>query len=183
MTDERIIELYWRRDESAVAETDAVYGKYCFTVANNVLRSSGDSDACVNDTYMALWQNIPPARPKRFRSYIAAITRNIALNMLDYLRADKRYDGGAVVLDEFWECIPDGSVSIDDDLVMKEAINGFLASLKKETRIIFMQRYWYFFSVKEISRMSGVSESNVKVILHRTRLQFKEYLERREISI
>lgn len=183
MTDERLIDLFWRRDESAIVETDRAYGRYCHTVARNILGADGDTGSCVDDTYMSVWQNIPPTRPSCFRAYIARITRNIALNMLDYFRADKRRDNSALVLDEFWECVPSGDMPIDDDIILREAINGFLATLKPDTRRIFMQRYWYFYSVREIARSAKMTETNVKVILHRTRKDFKSYLERREISI
>jgi RNA polymerase sigma-70 factor (ECF subfamily) len=127
---------------------------------------------------------MPPHKPGRLSTFLGKLTRNIALNRYLHDHAEKRYAPTELVLHEVEEILPD-PVSEDtaDEIVLKDAINGFLASLPQQTRIIFVRRYWYLSSVKEIARDLGVKESSVKVILHRTRNQFKEYLEKEGIYV
>lgn len=176
MEDEKIIELYWERDETAIRESEKKYGKYCYSVAYNILHSFEDSAECVNDTFCGAWNAIPPERPSKLQCFFARITRNIAIDRFRYDNAQKRSAEVETAIDEYWECIPNGDAPIADELALKQAINGFLASLDKRTRVIFMRRYWYSMSVKDIAYAMRLSESNVSVILHRTRSKFKEYL-------
>lgn len=177
MEDSGIIDLYFARSEEAIRESEAKYGKYCYAIAHNILASKEDAEECVNDTYTNAWGSIPPQRPNSLRHFLGRITRNLAINRMDYNQAKKRSENMTVVWDEYCECMPQKE-SLENQVVLKDAINGFLASLKKQTRIIFLQRYWYFCSVQEIAKNLHLSESNVKVTLHRTREQFKEYLDR-----
>ncbi len=184
MEDSKIIEMYWQRNEDAIKHTQDKYGRYCHSIAYNILCSDEDAKECVNDTYVKTWNAIPPARPTRFSAFIGKITRNLALDRYDAAKAQKRDGGISESLDELAECIPDaqgGEFTADGDL--GEAINGFLAQLSKRKRIIFMQRYWYCCSVKDIALNLGMSESNVKVSLMRTRNDFREYLTRKGINI
>lgn len=184
MEDSKIIELYWQRNEDAIKQTQDKYGRYCHSIAYNILCSDEDAKECVNDTYVKTWNSIPPTRPTRFSSFIGKITRNLALDRYDVSKAQKRDGGILESLDELAECIPDvqgGEIAADAEL--GEAINGFLAELSKRKRIIFMQRYWYCCSVKDIALNLGMSESNVKVTLMRTRNEFREYLTRKGINI
>lgn len=183
MEDSKIIDLYFERSQSAISETQKKYGRYCHTVAYNVLYSDEDAEECVNDTYLKAWQSIPPHRPTLLSSFLGRITRNLALDRYDQRTAQKRGGTTELVLEEISECIPDTSGEDGSDEALKNAINKFLASLPKRTRIIFMQRYWYLSSISEISKSLGVSESNVKVILMRTRKKFKAHLEKEEIFI
>ncbi len=182
MEDREIVELFFVRSEEAIRESEAKYGKYCYTIAYNILCSNEDSEECVNDTYVNAWESIPPQRPQSLRCFLGCITRNLALNRYDYNTAKKRSEKITVVWEEYYESVPDG-VSIENQFALKEAINRFLASLKKQTRIIFLRRYWYFCTVKEIADGMHLSESNVKVILHRTRSSFKEFLEKEGILV
>ena len=185
MEDEKIVELYFERSEAAITETQTKYGKYCFTVAINILYSKEDAEECVNDTYARAWESIPPQKPRILSAFLAKITRNLALDRYDRIKAHKRSDCAESALEELGECIPysDGGMDAADELALKEAINGFLASLKEQTRVIFMRRYWYLCSVSEIAKSLGLSESKVKVTLMRTRLKFKMYLEQQGIII
>lgn len=183
MEDEKIITLYWERDENAIRETDIKYGKYCYTIAHNILHSHEDSEECVNDTWNGAWNAIPPAKPTKLKSFLARITRNIAIDRYRYENAQKRSAEIEIAIDEYWECIPNQDASIDDEVVIKRAINGFLSSLDKNTRIIFMRRYWYSMSVKDIADSMHLSESHVSVILHRTRSKFKMYLTKEGIFV
>lgn len=183
MEDSKIIDLYFERSQSAISETQKKYGRYCHTIAYNVLYSNEDAEECVNDTYLRAWQSIPPHRPSCLSSFLGRITRNLALDRYDEKTAQKRGGSLDLALEEISECLPDTHGEDRNDKAIKDAINSFLASLPKRTRIIFMQRYWYLSSISEISLSLGISESNVKVILMRTRNKFKAHLEKEEIFI
>ena len=183
MEDERIVMLYWNRNKNAIRETEIKYGKYCYTIAHNILHSHEDSDECVNDTWNAAWQAIPPEKPTVLRCFLARIARNIAIDRYRHNSAQKRGAETASIMDEYWECIPNKAAPMEDDLVLKQAINGFLASLDPRTRVIFMRRYWYSMSVKEIADSMHLSNSHISVILHRTRSKFKEYLTKEGILV
>ncbi len=176
MEDEKIVMLYWERDENAIRETEQKYGKYCYTIAYNILHSREDSDECVNDTWSGAWDAMPPEKPTKLQSFLARITRNIAIDRLRYDGAQKRGAEVESAIDEYWECIPNKDAPIEDEFLLKQAINGFLATLDIRTRVIFMRRYWYSMSVKDIANGMHLSESHVSVILHRTRSKFKDHL-------
>ena len=176
MEDEKIVLLYWKRDEDAIRQTERRYGHYCHTIAYNVLCSHEDADECVNDTYDGAWRAIPPQKPNRLASFLGRITRNLAIDRLRYNSAQKRGLEVESAIEEYWECIPNGDAAVEDEMELKRAINGFLASLDAKTRVIFMRRYWYSMSVRDIAVRMRLSESNVSVILHRTRNKFKDYL-------
>lgn len=186
MEDSKIVELYLQRDENAIKETKIKYEKYCSYIANNILNSTLDTEECVNDTYLATWNSIPPNEPKSLRAYVGKIVRNIALNRYNANKAKKRNDSIAVVLDELNEVIGDSESdgrNLTDELTLKYALNAFVGSLKQETREIFVRRYWYLSSIKEIASDYGLSESKVKVTLLRTRELLREFLRKEEIVI
>lgn len=184
MDDIRIVELYWERSEEAVAQTQEKYGRYCHSIAYNVLHSDEDAEECVNDTYIKAWDSIPPNRPRKLSAYLGRITRNIALDRYERDRAQKRGGITELALDELCECIADDSeVSDTSESALGEAINGFLSTLGKRTRIVFVRRYWYLYSIEDIAHQMDMSESNVKVTLLRARRKFKEYLEKEGIVI
>ena len=184
MEDNRIVELYLERSETAIAETQKKYGKYCHYIAYNILNSNPDAEECVNDTYIKVWDSIPPQKPKLFKSFIGRITRNLALDRYDREHAIKRSGNTDLVYEEIGECLPDDDGrEMSDEIALRDAINGFLESLPEETRIIFMRRYWYLSPIGHIAGDLGLSSSNVKVILMRTRKKFKAYLEKEGICL
>lgn len=183
MEDKKIVALYWARNESAISESEAKYGKYCYSVAYNVLHSHEDSEECLDDTWVGAWRAMPPERPSKLSSFLARITRNVAIDRYRRYSAEKRSAELDMAIDEFWECIPSGDAPIDEELGLKEAINGFLAGLEPKARVIFMRRYWYSMSVKDIAESMHISETHVSVILHRTRSKFKEYLTKEGIFL
>ena len=182
MEDERIVELFWERSEEAIKETKSKYGSYCRRIAFNILANDQDAEECENDTYLRAWEAMPPHRPTRLASFLGRITRNVALNRYAHDRAQKRAPGIEVVYEELSDLISDDREG-DDETALAEAISGFLSTLPKEARIVFVQRYWYFCPVKVIAQSRGLSESNVKVTLMRTRKKFKEYLEKEGITV
>ena len=183
MEDEKIVGLYWERNENAIRETERKYGKYCYAVAYNILHSHEDSAECVNDTWHGAWNAIPPEKPKKLQIFLARITRNIAIDRYRHDSAQKRAMETESVIDEYWECIPSEDIPLEDELALKQAINGFLASLDTRTRIIFMRRYWYAMSAADIADGMRLSENYVNVILHRTRQKFKDYLTKEGIFV
>lgn len=186
MDDSKIVEMYLNRNEEAIGETKQKYGRYCHYIAYNILYSDLDSEECVNDTYLATWNSIPPSKPNSLRSYVGKIVRNIALNRYHANKAKKRCDNIELALDELSEAIPDNSTdgrAFTDELTLKYALNAFVGSLKQETREIFVRRYWYLSSIKEIARDYGLTENNVKVTLLRTRKRLQEFLGKEGIVI
>lgn len=183
MEDTKIVDLFWQRDQSAIAQADRKYGKYCYAIAYGILSSREDSEECVSDTWHKAWQVIPPEKPNRLQAFLGRITRNLALDRYGYNHAQKRNVYLETVMDEYWQCIPNGDMPLEDQVALKALINGFLGGLDKQTRVIFLRRYYYICSVRDIARSMGLSESNVSVILHRTRVKFKEYLQKEGISV
>ena len=179
MEDSQLINLYFERSEAAIEKTEIQYGKYCLTIARNVLHNEEDAEECVNDAYLAAWNAIPPAKPDCFRAFIGKITRNIALDRYDKQTAAKR-GGGEVTeaIDEFAETLP-AKETVESQIEGQELgrlINSFLTELPKEKRVLFVRRYWYLSSIEEISDEYGLSKSNVKTSLLRIREKLKEYL-------
>lgn len=186
MEDEQILSLYFARSEQAIGETHRKYGRYCGKIAFNILLSREDSEECVSDTYLKAWNVIPPRRPSKLQIFLGKITRNLALDRLDWNRTTKRGGGEtALSLEELRDCIPDGGTP-EDAIALKDltqALNRFLAELPAETRKIFLRRYWNLSSVKEIASFYGVSESKVKMTLMRTRGKLKDYLTEEGITL
>ncbi len=181
MEDEQILKLYWDRDERAITETRTKYGSYCFTVANNILENTQDAEECVSDTWMHAWQAIPPARPSRFRLYLAKITRNLAFDCCWKNAADKRGGGNiAAVLEELSECVAD-TAAVEDEVLSQELrgiIHAFLRELDLRDRQLFLRRYFYAETVSGIAAEFHMKENTVSVILGRTRKKLQKHLQK-----
>jgi RNA polymerase sigma-70 factor (ECF subfamily) len=191
MEDKQIVELYWERDERAIAESDAKYGRYCVQIAMNILENAQDAEECVNDTYLRAWNAIPPSRPVKLGAFLGKITHNLSLDRYKAKKTAKRGNSLFLVsLDELSECVPDGSTGFesgfDDETEARrigECINKFLRKQSGEVRDIFICRYFYSDSIGEICRRFGHSESKVKSLLHRTRSKLKKFLESEGIRL
>lgn len=181
MHDNLIIDLFFERNERAILETQQKYGVYCHTIAMNILHDESDSEECVNDTYIAAWDSIPPTRPERLSAYLARLTRNISLNRYKS-RSTARRGGGefALSLDELDECVADTDKSAEE---LGKLISEFLYGEKKEARQVFVRRYFYGDSIEDISKRFTFSESKIKSMLHRTRLALREYLTQNGVYI
>lgn len=185
MEDRQIIQLYWERTEEAIRETAEKYGRLCRYIAQNILSSPEDSEECVNDTWLGLWNAIPPQRPRRFSAFVGRVARNQALKRFDYLAAAKRNIEAVCSLEELGDCVS-GQASVEDELEnqrVEEAINDFLWSLGEEKRAVFIRRYWYFDSMEAICRRTGFSQSKVKSMLYHTRQKLRDYLESEGIEL
>ena len=186
MEDKQIVDLYWARSEKAISETADKYGRYCYTIAYNILHSNEDSEECVNDTYLHAWNAMPDQRPNKLSAFLGRITRNLSLKRWEKYTAKKRGAGQVpLALNELQECIPATNYtdSVADDIVLTDVLNRFLASLTAEKRNIFMRRYWYLSSVAEIASDLAISESKVKMSLLRSRNELKQLLEKEGITL
>ena len=179
MTDERIIELFWQRNESAVKAVAVKYGTYCGVVCGNILRSSEDKDECLNDTWLRAWNSIPPQKPKNLKMFLAKIARNLAIDRYKRQNAVKRGNGEtALILDELEECISNKD-NVENAVIAKEidvAINDFLKTLSERDRNIFIRRYFYADTAEKIAKQYALTVNNIMVILTRTRAKLKNYL-------
>lgn len=181
MDDREIIELFNMRDEDAIKEANYAYGKYCYTIAYNILSSHQDAEECINDTYLQAWRSIPPHQPNSLKFFLAEITRNLSLNRYKERKRKKRGGGEMILaLDEISEFVA-GTKEITDEIAEKElvnCINSFLRSLPQRNSNIFVMRYFHFYATKEIAKMYGLTEKNVLMILSRTRRKLRDYLEK-----
>ena len=181
MEDEKIIELYFERNESAISETAEKYGNYLYKIAFNILSDNEDSEESVNDTYMSAWNTIPPEKPNVFSAFLSKITRYISLNRYRAGKAEKR-GGGEIdaAFEEIEECVPDKS-NIYDEIETKELaeiISDYLKKLPETERKIFVCRYYYLDSLSDISKQFGFSQSKVASMLHRTRKKILSNIEK-----
>lgn len=181
MEDEKIIELFWNRSESAISETAQKYGNYCYSIAYNILTNSEDAEESVNDTYMAAWKAMPPRRPSILATFLGKITRHLSI---DRWRSRNRYKrgGGEIVLalEELEDCIAD-SQTVEMALERKQlavVFNRFLDSLPEMERRVFLCRYWYLDPIADIAGYYGFSVSKVTSMLHRTRKKLRTTLEK-----
>lgn len=170
LEDSKIIELYFARDEEAISATSAKYGSYCTKIAMNILFDLFESEECVNDTYVKVWNSVPPTVPNILKAYLGRITRNLALDRYGERSAKKR--GGRVFesLDELSECV--GTGEADETIERAELaalINKFLSKESELSRRIFVRRYFYQDSVCDIAKRLRISESRVKTALFRAR--------------
>lgn len=179
MEDEKIIELYFQRSEDAIPETELKYGSRCRAVAYNILASREDSEECVNDTYLAVWNAIPPTVPLYLGAYIVGIARKLSLSLLRYRCADRRGRGEyALCFDELSDCIaekdsPEAHIELQE---LAAEINRFLSTLSHDDRKIFLCRYWLMASMADIAKNMDCSESRIKSSLHRSRGKLKKHL-------
>ena len=185
MDDGRIIELFFERSEQAIAELSDKYGSLCAKVAFNILNNRIDSEECVNDAYLAVWNTIPPRRPERLSSYVCRIVRNLALKKYHSDTAQKRNSRYDLALDEIEACFP-SAASVEDEIAAGEIaamIDRFLETLDGKSRVMFVRRYWYADSIDDIASLFATSGHYVSVRLSRIRKALKKYLEREGVRL
>lgn len=178
MEDSRIISLFFERSEQAIRELDCKYGGAVRKTAANILDDRQDVEECVNDTYLKVWNSIPPHAPNPLAAYVCRISRNLAINRYHANHAGKRGTNYGLVLDEMEECIPSG-VSVETELEAKElsaAINRFLSTLPPEDRFLFVRRYWYADSVADLAAVTNSKVSRISVRLFRLREKLRNKL-------
>ena len=185
MQDSKIIDLFFERSEQAITELSIKYEKLCRQIAVNILANEEDSLECINDSYLAVWNTVPPRRPENLKYYLCRIVRNNALKRFHSNTAVKRNSHYDVALQELEECLCDEN-SIDRELSSAEItrlIDSFLAMQKKENRIIFVRRYFFSDSISDISKRMGMSENNISVRLNRMRTCLRNHLEKEGVEI
>lgn len=181
MLDENIVELYWNRDESAIQKTEEKYGHYLTKIAYNILADWDDSLESVNDTYFKAWNSMPPHKPYVLSVYLGKITRELSIDIFRKRNRQKRISSEyAISLSELEECLAAGNHTEEQVNLhlLSESIQNFLRTLSKEQRTVFVGRYYFSDSIYDISRYYDMSESNVKSMLHRTRIALKKHLEK-----
>ena len=184
MEDSKIIDLYWARDEAAIAQTDAAYGRRLHALSRRILRDSEDAKECVNDTYMSTWNTIPPQRPNHFYGFLATICRNLCFHKVNWKLAAKRNGEIVSLTEEMEQCIPDNRRQQElEDREIGRLMDRFLEGLPRETRVIFLRRYWHADSIREIALRYGITESKVKMQLSRTRAKLHKFLEQEGIQL
>ena len=181
MDDKQILDLYFARKEQAIAETAKKYGKYCFSIARNILGNIPDAEETVNDTYIGAWNSIPPHRPAMLSTYLGKITRRLALKRWTANRTQKRGGGEiTLALEELAGCIP-SDFDVESRMEMAELtqiLNKFVRNLSKAEHDVFLCRYWYLDSIEAIARRFEFSQSKVKSMLSRTRKKLCAHLQK-----
>lgn len=178
MEDKHIIDLFFERSEQAIGELAKKYGKLIHKIANNILRNDDDAEECENDTYLACWESIPPEQPQRLASYVCRIARNKAISKYRAANAEKRNSSYDISIDELTEFLAaretaDSKLQADE---LGRAINCFLAELKAEDRVMFVRRYWFSDSVRDIADLLNTTDKRVSVQLFRIREKLHSYL-------
>ncbi len=179
MEDKDIVKLFLERDEKAIGYAEQKYGTYCRSISRSIVGTNEDANECLNDTFLRAWNSIPPAKPENLKAYLAKIIRNLSLDLYDSKNAQKRGNGEMpVIYDELSECIASEESVIEklEASALTTAINDFLSKQKPELRKLFVKRYWYAQSVKEIAQSENASESYVKMSLHRLRKKLSDFL-------
>jgi len=185
--DKTIIELYWSRNEQAIVETDTKYGSFLQRVALNILSLVQDAEECVNDTYHAAWNKMPPEEPLSLRAFLGRIVRNLSISRYRSNHAEKRYAGMELMLSELEECIP-SKESVEDIIEHKleaekltAAMETWLNSLPQEDSALFLRRYWYGDAIKDLAKEWGTTPNLLAQRMLRLRKKLKTHLEASEI--
>ena len=182
MEDEKIIELFFARSETAIKELDSKYGKVCYSISYNILNNNLDAEECVNDAYLGTWNAIPPQRPNPLLAFVCKIVRNISIMRHRTNTAMKRNSTYDVSMNEIEECIAafDDVEKAIEAKTLAQMIESFLDTLTVENRVIFIRRYWFSDTYAQIAEHVGMTEKNVSVRLTRVRKQMRKYFTERE---
>lgn len=186
MEDLHIIKLYFERSEKAIFETKKKYGAFLNQIVYNILREPFDSEEIVNDILLSAWNSIPPTKPISLKHYLSRIARNLAFNRLDYKNAKCRNSHSEILLSELEECISDENrdgQSVWEAKLLGDSLNVFLGTLNKTTCAIFLSRYYYCLTIKEIAEKYQITERHVKYVLKKTREQLRIHLRKDGINV
>lgn len=178
MDDKAIIDLFFERSEQAIRELDTKYGKTCHKVSYNILNNQQDAEECVNDAYLGTWNAIPPQHPNPLLTFLCRIVRNLSIMRYHANTATKRNSAYDIALEELENCLSSG-ITVEDEVegkLLVQTIEDFLDTLSRDSRVIFMRRYWFSDSYAEIAKQVGISEKTVSVRLTRIRNQLREHL-------
>lgn len=179
MEDKEILKLYLKRQECAIYETDIKYGTFCRGISYRILYNHGDVEECINDSYLKIWNSIPPVVPRSFRAYVGKIVRNLSLNCKKAKKASKRGGGEIDIIFEEIAELCESTLSLDEEvdaLLLKDSLTKWLSMLPENQRLVFVGRYWYLDSIENISKKMGYSSSKTKMVLLRLRNSLYEFL-------
>lgn len=186
MEDQAIIDLYWARQEQALTESDRKYGGMCRSIAYQILQNREDTEECVNDTWLRAWNAMPPQRPGVLSAFLSRITRNLSLDRYKAARTEKRGGGQMpLALEELGDCVPAGG-SVEQTVELQELtrlLDQFLRDLPERECCLFLRRYWYVDSIREIALRCDMAEGSVKSTLHRIRKKLRVYLEQEGVCL
>lgn len=185
MEDAQIIDLYWQRDEAAIAATQEKYGTFCHRIAKNILSIEEDAEECVNDTYHQAWKTIPPQRPVKLAAWLGKVVRNIAINLWNKNHAQKRYNGMTELLSELEDCIP-SAATVEEELEEKELsaiIDAWLRTLKREDRVLFVRRYWNGTPLQELAGEWHIAPGKLAQKMFRLRNSLRLALEKEGVCL
>jgi len=185
MEDHAIVDLYFARSEDAIGETDRKYGAFCRRVALNILSVHEDAEECVNDTWNAAWNAMPPERPGSLRAFLGGITRNLSVARWRSAHAQKRFGGMDILLSELDECLPsrESTEEVVDREQLAETIAAWLRSLAPDKRVLFVRRYWYGDSLKTLAKECGIGENRMAQRMRALRAGLKAALEEGGFSV
>ena len=179
MEDFEIVDLYFKRDEAAITETDRKYGRLCHSIAAKLLDDGRDIEECLNDSYMGLWKAIPPNRPVSLKAFLSKMVRNLSIKRFEYNTADKRNRDLEVSFEELEYVLADDKINNDfSDDEIAHLISNFLRKESADARNIFVRKYYYFDTVEEIAERYDFSITKIKSSLFHTRKKLKKYLEK-----
>lgn len=185
LEDSKIIELFFARVEQAIVELSAKYGTVCRRIARNILKNDLDAEECVNDTYLAAWNTIPPEKPDSLKTYIFRIVRNISIAKYHANTSIKRNSYYDVALEELESCLA-ASITVEQEIAANELskqIDRFLATLDEESQMLFVRRYWYSDDISDLADRFHMNNNNVSVRLSRIRNKLKNYLQKEGYEI
>lgn len=185
MEDSKIIELFFERSENAIVELSNKYGAVCMKVSMNVLNNTQDAEECVNDSYLGIWNAIPPQKPNPLLAFVCRIVRNISINRYKHNAVTKRKGNYDLCIEELENCIASSEAVADnlDEAELSSCIDEFLDSLSRINRMIFVRRFWYMDSYKDIAKASGLKEGAIRTRLSRVKSDLKVFLEKRGVII
>lgn len=184
MEDGQIIGLFFARSEQAIEETMAAYRALCTAVARNILTDERDVEECIQDTCIRAWNTIPPQRPRSLGAFLASITRNLALDRYAYNHAEKRSTSLTAAFEELEPFLTHSAdpSECSGEQEFRQALHSFLKKLPREKRVIFVRRYFYGDSVRDVATFCGCTEGKVRTVLFRVRSDLKTALEREGIT-
>lgn len=185
MDDKQIVDLYFARDEQAIAETEQKYGRFCLRISMNVLGVREDAEECVSDTYLSAWKQIPPTVPMSLKAFLGRIVRNLSISRFRSMRAKKRYSGMEVLLSELGDCVP-SSENVEQAMEAKELsgyISEWLDSLSAEDCALFVRRYWFGDGVQDLAEKCGITAAQMAQRMLRLRKGLRTALEQKGVAL
>ena len=185
MEDNKIIDLFWNRDEDAIKHTEMKYGAYCHTIALNILSIQEDAEECVSDTWLRAWNNMPPQRPLNLRIWLGKVVRNCALNVWDRNHAKKRYHGIESLFEELADCLSsdDNAVQALEVKELNLLINDWLKTLSASDRALFIRRYWGAESLSVLAKDWHISSAKLAQKMYRLRCNLRSVLQKEGVNI